>query len=271
MTVYRYSIFEIQQEKLGRYLFLSIITHLFLAVTFFYLPDYLDPSLDPWGNNYSNEGSIAVGLVQQSMLRGLNLPRPKQTTKSTVATESTGLGQTEEAKPARLKTEAPEPNAFEVKSKKKAKAKKRKPVAKKKTPRQIAKVDPSPKRIPFGEGGAPELSYSQFKTGTGSGGIGVGEGFFGKKYGWYVRQIRDIVSNNWQKNLVSPNLRTAERVIIQFDIYRDGSIKNEFVRESSGIPSLDRSGIRAIKASRFPPLPGGETLLTAEFWFEHSR
>jgi len=271
MTVYRHSIFEIQQEKLGRYLFLSIITHFFLAVTFFYLPAYLDPSLDPWGNNYSNEGSIAVGLVQQSMLRGLNLPRPKQTTKSTVATESKGLGQTEEAKPARLKTEAPEPNAFEVKRKKRAKAKKRKSVAKKKTPRQIAKVDPSPKRIPFGEGGAPELSYSQFKTGTGSGGIGVGEGFFGKKYGWYVRQIRDIVSSNWQKNLVSPNLRTAKRVIIQFDIYRDGSIKNEFVRESSGLPSLDRSGIRAIKASRFPPLPGGETLLTAEFWFEHSR
>ena len=59
--------------------------------------------------------------------------------------------------------------------------------------------------------------------------------------------------------------------VIQFTIQRNGGITNEFIKKSSGIPSLDRSGIRAIKASRLPPLPGGETRLTAEFWFEHSR
>ena len=71
-----------------------------------------------------------------------------------------------------------------------------------------------------------------------------------------MRQIRDIVSSNWQRNLVSPNVRTAERVVIQFTIRRNGSIANESVKQSSGIPSLDRSGLRAIKASRFPPFPG---------------
>ena len=86
-----------------------------------------------------------------------------------------------------------------------------------------------------------------------------------------MRQIRDIVSSNWQKSLVNPNVRSAERVVIQFAIRRDGSITDEFIKDSSGIPSLDRSGLRAIKASRFPPLPGGETRLTAEFWFEYSR
>jgi TonB family protein len=83
--------------------------------------------------------------------------------------------------------------------------------------------------------------------------------------------IRDIVSSNWQKSYIDPNVRSAPRAYIQFEIQRDGSVANEFVKQSSGVPSLDRSGLRAIKASHFPPLPGGESRLVVEFWFEHSR
>jgi TonB family protein len=126
--------------------------------------------------------------------------------------------------------------------------------------------------VPFGEGGTPSFSYGQFSTGTGTGGFGLGDGIFGEKYGWYVRQIRDIVSTNWQKNLVDPNVRSAPRVYIQFTIQRDGTVATDVqIKQSSGIPSLDRSGERAIRASRFPPLPGGETRLVVEFWFEYSK
>lgn len=267
MPVQRHSIFEIQKEKLGGYLYLSVVSHLLTGLTFFFLPSYLNPSADPWGDSQGGGGSISVGLVQGSTIRGLNLPRPKQTTASNIATESKGLGQTEEAKVAETEVEAPDPKAFEVKKKRRVRKRRR---ARQRTPKQVAQVPPSNK-VPFGEGGAPDLSYSQFRTGMGSGGIGVGDGFFGKKYGWYVRQIRDIVSSNWQKNLVSPNVRAAKRVVIQFTIRRNGSIAGESVKQSSGVPSLDRSGLRAVKASRFPPLPGGETRLVAEFWFEYSR
>ncbi len=270
MPVYRHSIFEIQKEELGGYVYLSVFSHLLVGVIFFFLPSYLNPSPDPWGDSQSGGGSIAIGLVQQSPIRGLNLPRPQQTTASNVATESKGLGQTEEAKAVKPEAEVPDPKAFEVKKEKKPKIKKRKRAVKQ-APKQVAQVPPPSNRVPFGEGGAPDLSYSQFRTGRGAGGIGLGDGFFGKKYGSYVRRIRDIVSSNWLKNLVSPNVRSAERVVIQFTIRRNGSITNEFIKESSGIPSLDRSGLRAIKASRFPPLPGGETRLVAEFWFEYSR
>lgn len=268
MPVHRHSIFEIQKEELGGYVYLSVFGHLLVGALFFLLPSYLNPSSDPWGDSQGG-GSIAVGLVQQSAIRGLNLPRPAQTTASNVATESKGLGQTQKTQAAKPEVEAPDPKAFEVR-KKKPKAKRRKRAARR-PPRKVAQATPPSNRVPFGEGGAPDLSYSQFTARSGSGGIGIGNGFFGKKYGWYVRQIRDIVSSNWQKNLVSPNVRTAERVVIQFTIHRNGSITNEFIKRSSGIPSLDRSGLRAIKASRFPPLPGGETRLVAEFWFEHSR
>ena len=106
MPAQRHSIFEIQKEKLGGYLYLSVVSHLLVGVSFFLLPSYLNPSADPWGDSQGGGGSISVGLVQGSTIHGLNLPRPKQTTASNIATESKGLGQTEEAKAA-----APEPEA----------------------------------------------------------------------------------------------------------------------------------------------------------------
>ena len=273
MNTYRHSILEIQHEKLGRSLYISLLTHLFLGVLFFILPSYINPSHDPWGSSKTGGCAIPVGLVNQSAIRGLKLPRPALTTSSNVSTDSKGLGKTQEIKPSTPETETPDPNAFEVKKKKKKKPKVKRARKRnsKKPNKQIAKVKPPPETIPFGEGGAPNLSYSQFMTSSGSGGIGLGNGFFGRKYGWYVKQIRDIVSSHWQKSLVNPNVKAANRVIIQFTIQRNGRITNEFIKKSSGIPSLDRSGIRAIKASRLPPLPGGENRLTAEFWFEHSR
>ena len=125
MPVHRHSIFEIQKEKLGGYVYLSVFSHLLVGVIFFFLPSYLNPSADPWGDSQGGGGSISVGLVQQSAIRGLNLPRPKQTTASNIATESKGLGQTEEAKAARIEEEVPDPKAFEVKKKTRVRKRKR--------------------------------------------------------------------------------------------------------------------------------------------------
>jgi TonB family protein len=213
---------------------------------------------------------MSVGISQN--VPGLNLPRPELITETKVASESKGLGQTEPAKIETKEPEPPDPSAFQVEEKKPKKEPKRveRPL-RKAPPPQAAAQKPPEDVIPFGEGGTPGFTYSQFSGAAGSGGIGVGDGVFGSRYGWYVRQIRDIVSSNWQKNMVDPGVRSAPRVYIQFEIQRDGSVANEFVKQSSNIPSLDRSGLRAIRASRFPPLPGGETRLTVEFYFEYSR
>ena len=112
MPAQRHSIFEIQKEKLGGYLYLSVVSHLLVGVSFFLLPSYLNPSADPWGDSQGGGGSISVGLVQGSTIRGLNLPRPKQTTDSNIATESKGLGQTEEAKAAEPGAGGPRPQGL---------------------------------------------------------------------------------------------------------------------------------------------------------------
>jgi protein TonB len=269
MSTHRITIFDVQKEKLGPSLFYSFLTHCLLLGCFFYLPRYINPKPVLWGESSAGGGAISVGIVQS--MRGLNLPQPELSTESIVATESKGLGRTEALDAIRTPPEVPDPNTFEFKEKKE----KPKPIKAesyaKKAPKQIAKVEPPPNLVPFGEGGAPSFSYTQFQTGSGTGGLGLGDGIFGEKYGWYVRQIRDIVSGNWQKSYIDPNVRSAPRVYIQFEILRDGSVTNEFVKQSSGVPTLDRSGLRAIRASHFPPLPGGESRLVVEFWFEHSR
>ncbi len=267
MISHRRTIFEVEKEKLGISLFYSLITHAVLVFSFFFMPQILGSKTTLWGESTAGGGAMSVGIVQS--ITGLNLPRPEITTETNVASESKGLGQTETSKVEKKELDEPDPKAFEIEDKKKKEKKPEAPV--KKAPRQIAKYEPPREVVPFGEGGNPSFSYSQFTSGSGTGGIGLGNGIFGEKYGWYVRQIRDIVSSNWQKNLVDPNVRSAPKVFIQFEIQRDGSVANDFVKQSSGVASLDRSGLRAIKASRFPPLPGGETRLIVEFFFEYNR
>ena len=56
-------------------------------------------------------------------------------------------------------------------------------------------------------------------------------------------QIRDIVSANWQRSMVDANIRSAPRAYIYFEIQRDGSVANESVKQSSGVPSLGSIGL----------------------------
>jgi protein TonB len=268
MITHRLTIFEVETERLGYTLLLSVVTHGLLIFGFFFLPGWVSPTQVPWGDEFGGGGAMSVGIVQN--VRGLNLPQPDLTTDTTIASESKGLGQTDVAKSVMKPLELPDPQTFEIEDKRNKEPKRAEKPAKK-APPQMAQNEPPKELVPFGEGGNPSFSYSQFSGPTGAGGIGVGDGVFGQRYGWYVRQIRDIVSSNWLRNMVDPNVRSAPKAYIQFEIQRDGTVAGEFVKQSSGVPSLDRSGLRAIRASQFPPLPGGETRLTVEFYFEYSR
>ena len=213
------------------------------------------------------EWAISVGMVKN--IRGLNLPRPEMTTRPRLHRNQKAWGRQNQR---RQRSKSPR---FQIRKPSRCRTRRKNPRGRsdllQKAPPQIAQNAPPKEVVPFGEGGTPGFTYSQFSAAGGSGGIGVGDGMFGSKYGWYVRQIRDIVSANWQRSMVDANVRSAPRAYIYFEIQRDGSVANESVKESSGVPSLDRSGLRAIRASRFPPLPGGETRLTVEFYFEYSR
>ncbi len=130
--------------------------------------------------------------------------------------------------------------------------------------------------VPFGEGGPVSGPYGVFNAGGAKGGFGFtgGGGDFGSRYAWYVRVVQQKVSENWLKYEVDPRVADARRVYVTFDIKRDGHPANVQVEQSSGVPSLDQSAVRALqRIDTFGPLPPdyAENKVSVEFWFDYKR
>ena len=130
--------------------------------------------------------------------------------------------------------------------------------------------------IPYGQGGPVQGPYGIFQSNVGSGGFSFGEGAgdFGIRYSWYVTAIRNRISSNWLQGTGDPQVRVAPRVYAAFLILRDGRIVNAQVTSSSGVPSLDRSALRAVYDSNpMPPLPADYpgSSVAVEFWFDFRR
>src|SRR5438105_148712 len=74
-----------------------------------------------------------------------------------------------------------------------------------------------------------------------------GGGDFGNRFAWYVQGVQRVVSQNWLKYEIDPRISSANRVYITFDIARDGHPGNVRIEQSSGVPSLDISAVRALQ------------------------
>jgi protein TonB len=86
--------------------------------------------------------------------------------------------------------------------------------------------------------------------------------------------VREKVSQNWLQYEVDPGIGTAKRVYLTFDILRSGQPTNIQVTQSSGIPSLDQSALRALRRiDTFGPLPPdySGSKVSVEFWFDYKR
>lgn len=242
------AISNLHRDNLRGTLLISLILHVVLfvfAVTYTLLHFHLGGSGQSWGTN----GAVQMGAV--AFLPGVPLPTPMLTTLSHVATQNTGLTQTEPQP-----KEEPPPEAQQIpKFKEAVKPEKPERVNKR---IQKAEVVPPDNAIPYGESGAPTMNYTQVVTPAGEGGVRLGEAnSFGQRYGYYVTSLRNRISSNWLMLTISPNIVTAPRTYLTFEILRDGTVTNVQITQSSGIPEVDRSALRAILASNpLPPLPG---------------
>jgi protein TonB len=73
---------------------------------------------------------------------------------------------------------------------------------------------------------------------------------------------------------IDPRISAANRVYVTFDVARDGSPRNVQVEQSSGVPSLDQSAVRALqRIDTFGPLPSDYSgnKVSVEFWFDYNR
>lgn len=254
-----------QRESLRGPVVVSILFHVLLAaicLTYGLIGGFGSG----WGKTANLGGeSIHVGAV--SALPGIPLPAPRIETRNAVAVLNPGLYQSEP-----IPKMAPSPDIEKI-------PKFKEEIKQEKLTHANPRIQPKkffepPNAVPFGQRGAPAMTYSPAASQSGGEGISIGEGDFGQRFGWYVQAVRQRISSNWLLSTISPNILSAPRVYVDFDILRDGTISNVQVAQSSGIQEVDRSAQRAVLASSpLAPLPqaysGGK--VHVEVYFDFHR
>jgi protein TonB len=197
------------------------------------------------------------------------LPAKQTQTQNVLANESKGLTQSVP------KPEVKEPDAIAIPDKETKKKPKPDISATKRKP-EPQPAEEANNVVPFGQGGPVSGPYGSFSAGGAKGGFGFtgGGGDFGNRFAWYVRVVQQKVAQNWLKYEVDPSITQAQRVYVTFDITRSGQPANVQVEQSSGVPSLDQSAVRALqRIDTFGPLPSDYSgnKVSVEFWFDYKR
>jgi protein TonB len=213
-----------------------------------------------WG---AGGGGDAMGVT---LVSSVPLPASSVQTQNVLANESKGLTQ------SLPKTQEKEPEAIPIADKNA----KRKPKPRSSESQKAEPEEEASNVVPFGEGGPVSGPYGAFNAGGAKGGFGFtgGGGDFGSRFAYYVRVVQQKVSENWLKYEVDPRITDARRVYVTFDIKRDGHPTNVQIEQSSGVPSLDQSAVRALqRIDTFGPLPQdySESKVSVEFWFDFKR
>jgi protein TonB len=251
----------LEHGKLGKPLAWSLGLHLGMAgfITLYTAVISSRPA-ESWG---VGGGGDAMGAT---LVSTVPLPANPVETQNVLANQSKGLSQSQ-PKPQETAPEAiaiPEQGA------------KKKPKKLTSESQQAAQPAEESNVVPFGEGGPVSGPYGAFSAGGAKGGFGFtgGGGDFGNRFSWYVRVVQQKVSENWLKYEVDPRITEARRVYLTFDIARSGQPLNVEVEQSSGVPSLDQSAVRAIqRIDTFGPLPSDYpgSRVSVEFWFDYKK
>src|SRR6266849_4716943 len=215
-----------------------------------------------WG---SGGGGDAMGAT---LVSASPLPANPTETTNVLATESKGLAKSQPT------VQEKEPEAMPIPDKN-TKTKIKPARVKSATQRKPQPATPESNQIPYGEGGPVSGPYSM-SAGGAKGGFGFtgSGGDFGSRYSWYVQAVQRKVTENWLKYEVDPRISEAKRVYITFDIARDGHPSNVQVEQSSGVPSLDQSSVRALqRIDYFGPLPPdySGSKVSVEYWFDYKK
>jgi protein TonB len=241
----RVDIFDIKEPWKGP-ISASVAVHAAIVGLILAYGAWIGFSRNQWGGNDNGlGGATTVTLVSPS---AIPLPHEQQT-KNIVAHESPAVGQSVPKEIPKLQPEAvPIPETTHIKPKEK--------------PRESVEKRPQPvpaptNQVQYGAGGQVNQNFTTFDT-TNSIGVAapVAGGDFGSRYAYYVRQIAQLLSQNWLKYEVDPHTMPNATVLVSFDITRSGQPTNVHVAQSSGVPTLDTSAVRTLeRIDTFGPLP----------------
>jgi TonB family protein len=91
----------------------------------------------------------------------------------------------------------------------------------------------------------------------------------GSEFAWYNSSVTSKLTGNWQRPLLGGVKQTLS-VVVGFTIRKDGSVTGVEILTSSGVPSVDRSVLRAVyDAAPLPRIPPqlNANVLPARFEF----
>ncbi len=254
-----------EREDWQRPLGWSVALHgVFFAAILIYGAIFGRFSGESWGGTGGGGGAMGATLVST-----IPLPNTAPQSQNILANESKGLSQSL----PKVKEE-PAPEAIAIPEKDTKRRPERQPRSS--TQQKPRPVEQASNVVPFGQGGPVSGPYGVFSVANAKGGFGFngGGGDFGSRYAWYVRVVQQKISENWLKYEIDPNIHDARRVYLTFDINRTGQPVNVQLEQSSGVPSLDQSAIRALqRIDSFGPLPGdyAGNRVSVEFWFDYRR
>jgi periplasmic protein TonB len=254
-----------ENGSLRRPLAWSVALHAGFTVLLFVLAAFTSGHRgEGWG---TGGGGDAMGAT---LVSTVPLPASPVQTQNVLANESKGVSQSQP------KPEVVEPEAIAIPEKESKRKPKPQTTASKRKPLAEPVIPEDTNIVPFGQGGPVSGPYGAFTAGGAKGGFGFtgGGGDFGTRFGWYVKVVQQKVHDNWLAYEVDPRIKDAGRFYLTFDITRDGRPTNVQVEQSSGVPSLDISAVRAVqRIDTFGPLPpdypGGK--VSVEFWFDYKR
>lgn len=247
-----------EREEWKKPMLLSVGFHGLLVAAIFVAGYVLNPhgSANDWGIHEGD--AVTAELVSAS----IPIPRQEQSD-NIVANESKGVTQTV-PQPKPVETE----DGISIKGKVTPPKHIDKPVIE--TRVRPPRAMPTPETaVPQGEGGPVSGPYGSVTTANYKGGFSFHDADFGSLFGWYVDAVKRRVQSNWLTYELDPRIKAQHRGYVEFDILRDGSPTNVHVAQSSGVPAIDTSAVRAIqRIDSFGKLPKGDRV-TVEFWYDY--
>lgn len=254
------AIFE-ERDKWTGAILLSVGLHLLLAISVIVTTYFSTTHGQNWGGETSGDA------ISASLISAVPLPAPPEQTQNIVATDNKGKTFSVPQK-AQEETDAiPIPD-------KDVKHKPEKAITQpQQKPRPVIPPPQNPNTVPYGEGGQINTSLGNFNVGNVQGGFNL-QGDFGTRFAYWVTGMKNIVQNNWYLSEFGAGAQ-GHKAFVSFDVARDGTPSNVRLDQSSGIPALDQSAVRAIQRSsdgfgRLPDAYPGSSV-HVELWFNPPR
>ncbi|GAA3764942.1 energy transducer TonB [Terriglobus aquaticus] len=140
------------------------------------------------------------------------------------------------------------------------------------TPKIVPPKVVEPQKATSGASGGVRIAMQAVTNKVGTSAINVTDQSFGARFGYYVRQMNQRISQQWVTATLDPDAQ-GRRVYMTFRIDRSGQLSEVRIVQSSGNRSLDSSAVRTLeRIETLAPLPEDYTgnYITVQYYFEPS-